>query len=48
MNKAMLGHSDRQGGGNTSWNSAHLSRSCTAEDLIATGGAGKFYCFAIN
>ena len=48
MNKAMLGHTDRQGGANTSWNSAHLSRSCTAEDLIATGGAGKFYCFATN
>jgi hypothetical protein len=48
MNKAMLGHSDRAGGGNTSWNSAHLSRSCTAEDLVATGGAGKIYCFATN
>jgi len=48
MNRAMLGHSDRAGGGNTSWNSAHLSRSCSKEDLIATGGAGKFYCFATN
>jgi len=48
MNKAMLGHTDRQGGANTSWNSAHLSRSCTHEDLLATGGAGKFYCFATN
>jgi hypothetical protein len=47
-NKAMLGHSDRQGGGNTSWNSAHLSRSCSKADLIATGGAGHFYCFATN
>jgi hypothetical protein len=47
-NKAMVGHSDRQGGANTSWNSAHLSRSCSREDLVATGGAGKFYCFAIN
>jgi len=46
--KAMLGHSDRSGGGNTSWNSAHLSRSCSKADLIATGGAGHFYCFAIN
>jgi hypothetical protein len=46
--RAMVGHSDRQGGGNVSWNSAHLSRSCTAADLVATGGAGKFYCFAIN
>ncbi len=48
MNRAMLGHSDRQGGNNTSWNSAHMSRDCTKEGLIATGGAGRFYCFAIN
>lgn len=46
--KAMLGHSDRSGGGNTSWNSAHLSRDCTKAGLIATGGAGHFYCFATN
>jgi hypothetical protein len=46
--KAMLGHSDRSGGGNTSWNAAHLSRSCSKADLIATGGAGHFYCFATN
>jgi hypothetical protein len=46
--RAMLGHSDRQGGGNTSWNSAHLSRDCTKAGLIATGGAGHVYCFAIN
>ena len=46
--KAMLGHSDRSGGGNVSWNSAHLSRDCTKAGLIATGGAGHFYCFAIN
>jgi hypothetical protein len=47
-NRAVLGHTDRQGGQNTSWNSAHLSRDCTKAGLIATGGAGKFYCFAIN
>ena len=46
--RTMLGHSDRQGGGNTSWNSAHMSRNCTKQGLIATGGAGHFYCFAIN
>jgi hypothetical protein len=46
--KAMLGHSDRSGGGNTSWNSAHLSADCTKPGLIRTGGAGHFYCFAIN
>ena len=46
--RAMLGHSDRSGGGNTSWNSAHLSANCTKQGLIMTGGAGHFYCFAIN
>ena len=45
---AQLGHSDRIGGGNTSWNSAHTSRACSQADLVATGGAGLFYCFAIN
>jgi hypothetical protein len=44
---AMLGHSDRSGGGNSSWNAAHASRSCSQQDLIATGGNGYFYCFAI-
>ena len=46
--QAQLGHSDRTGGGNTSWNSAHASRACSQQDLVATGGAGLFYCFAIN
>ena len=45
---AMLGHHDRSGGGNSSWNAAHPSRSCSQQDLVATGGAGLFYCFAIN
>ena len=43
---AQVGHHDRHGGGNTSWNSAHASRSCSQEDLQATGGDGLFYCFA--
>lgn len=47
---AMLGHIDRQGGQNTvfqrSWNAAHMSRSCSAPDLVATGGNGLIYCFA--
>ena len=47
-NRAMLGHMDRQGGNNTSWNAAHMSRDCTKEGFVATGGAGRFYCFAIN
>jgi hypothetical protein len=45
---AQLGHSDRIGGGNASWNSAHPSRGCSQENLVSTGGAGLFYCFAIN
>ncbi len=48
MGTAQLGHSDRSGGGNTSWNSAHASRGCSQQDLVATGGAGLFYCCAIN
>jgi hypothetical protein len=43
-----VGHFDRTGGGNTSWNSAHPSRGCGQENLVATGGAGLFYCFAVN
>src|SRR6476659_5336431 len=45
---AMLGHHDRTGGGNTSWNSVHPSRGCSQQNLVATGGAGLFYCFAAN
>ena len=45
---AMVGHFDRQGGGNTSWNAAHQSRSCSQADLQATGGDGVFYCFAAD
>jgi hypothetical protein len=43
---AMVGHHDRSGGGNSSWNSAHMSRGCGQANLVATGGAGLFYCFA--
>jgi hypothetical protein len=46
--RAMLGHVDRTGGNNTSWNAAHMSAGCTKQALIQTGGAGRFYCFAIN
>jgi hypothetical protein len=46
----MLGHIDRNGVVITpfvkSWNAAHMSRSCSQPDLIATGGNGLFYCFA--
>jgi len=37
---AQVGHSDRTGAGNTSWNSAHPSRGCSQEALSSTGGAG--------
>lgn len=45
---AQVGHHDRTGGGAnpTSWNSAHPSRGCSQANLAASGGAGKFYCFA--
>jgi hypothetical protein len=47
---AMLGHSDRMGPDTlataTSWNAAHGSRGCSQDNLVSTGGAGLFYCFA--
>ncbi len=43
-----VGHHDRHGGGNTSWNSAHGSRGCSQENLTNTGGSGLFYCFAAD
>jgi hypothetical protein len=47
---AQVGHHDRQGGGAnpTSWNSAHASKGCSQADLVGTGGAGLFYCFAVR
>jgi hypothetical protein len=47
---AMLGHSDRDGIADTVYQhspiSSHMSRDCTQAGLVATGGAGLFYCFA--
>jgi hypothetical protein len=47
---AMLGHSDREGIADTVYQhspiSSHMSRDCTQPGLVATGGAGLFYCFA--
>jgi len=45
---ARLGHHDKQGGGDSpnSWNSAHASSGCSQSNLVSTGGAGLFYCFA--
>ena len=48
--RAQVGHHDRmgQGAAASSWNSAHASRGCSQNDLRSTGGAGLFYCFAID
>jgi len=47
---AMVGHHDRMGlrddAPSKSWNSSHASRGCSQENLVGTGGAGLFYCFA--
>jgi hypothetical protein len=43
---AQVGHFDRTGGGNASWNSAHGSKGCSQANLISTGGNAYFYCFA--
>jgi hypothetical protein len=47
---AMLGHHDRLtfGKPGSPWNSAHPSKGCSQENLVATGGAGLVYCFAAN
>jgi hypothetical protein len=49
---AMLGHIDREGLSDTveakSWNASHPSRGCSQPDLVGTGGAGLYYCFAAN
>jgi hypothetical protein len=45
---AQVGHSDRVGNGNTSWNSSHATTGCSQEDLISWGGVGLFYCFAVD
>lgn len=43
---AQVGHHDRTGGPNISWNSVHPSAGCSQEAFVKTGGAGLFYCFA--
>ena len=49
---AMVGHHDRRDIGDDasarSWNSSHLSRGCSQDNLRASGGAGLLYCFATN
>jgi hypothetical protein len=46
--RTIVGHHDRLGGPNASWNSVHSTRGCSQDDLIGTGGDGLFYCFATN
>jgi hypothetical protein len=50
-----VGHTDGMGPGMntttpnfTSWNGGHAAAGCSAADLAARGGAGRFYCFATN
>ncbi|MGG5810073.1 hypothetical protein [Falsiroseomonas sp. CW058] len=49
---AMVGHHDRIGlrddAPSRSWNTSHPSRGCSQDALRSSGGAGLFYCFAIN
>ncbi len=52
---AVVGHHDRlqnwAGAADPwaeSWNSSHLTVSCSKDDLPKSGGAGLFYCFAAN
>ena len=49
---AQVGHSDRMGLDDSeaarSWNSSHPSKGCSQQNLVGTGGAGLFYCFATN
>jgi hypothetical protein len=45
---AVVGHHDRLGGPSASWNAVHSTRSCSQPDLVATGGAGLLYCFAVE
>jgi hypothetical protein len=47
---AQVGHSDIPDNPqfSPSWNSAHDTPGCTPDDLQATGGAGRLYCFAID
>ncbi len=44
-----VGHSDIPANPNfsPSWNAAHLSQGCTAQNLQNTGGSGRLYCFAL-
>jgi len=45
-----VGHGDRYSftTPGSPWNSSHGTPGCTQENLVSTGGAGLFYCFAID
>jgi hypothetical protein len=43
-----LGHHDKTGHRQRSWNSTHGSRGCSQPNLVSTGGNGYLYCFAVN
>jgi hypothetical protein len=49
---AIVGHHDLVGPLNDawskSWNFSHQTAGCSQQQLVSTGGAGKFYCFASN
>jgi hypothetical protein len=45
---AQVGHSDRIGNGNQSWNSSHATTGCSQRDLVSWGGVGLLYCFATD
>jgi hypothetical protein len=49
---ATVGHHDRIGLNDSapmkSWNASHPTRNCTMDGFKATGGGGRFYCFASN
>jgi hypothetical protein len=45
---AQVGHSDRIGNGNQSWNSSHATTGCGQRDFQNSGGVGLFYCFAVD
>lgn len=45
---AQVGHHDRVGMADNSWNSSHGSTGCSQDNLAESGGAGLLYCFAID
>jgi hypothetical protein len=45
---AQVGHSDRIGNGNQSWNSSHATTGCSQRAFQNSGGVGLFYCFAVD